>query len=168
MSELKKYIVVIILCVTGGLVGKVQAHQQKEAISTILFNARTGNMEIAHRFYIHDAEHAAKKILNEKADLLKDKVIQAAFSRYIVERFSLTLNQDSNLSVKLVGHEVEGKFFWVYQELTKFPKPKSIQVTYDALMEIWPSQRNVINIEGLGDIQSIELFASTPSKTLIF
>ena len=38
--------------------GQAVAHQQKIAITTVLFNPRTENIEIMHRFNLHDAEHA--------------------------------------------------------------------------------------------------------------
>ena len=47
------------------------AHQQKSAISTISFNAKTHNIEIIHRFRMHDAEHAVKHIFGKNADIIK-------------------------------------------------------------------------------------------------
>jgi hypothetical protein len=34
------------------------AHQQKAAETTVLFNKRSGQLEVSHRFYMHDTEHA--------------------------------------------------------------------------------------------------------------
>ncbi len=42
--------------------GHAAAHQQKIAITTVLFNPRTQNIEIMHRFNLHDAEHAVKAL----------------------------------------------------------------------------------------------------------
>ncbi|MDG1816469.1 MAG: hypothetical protein P8H22_10245, partial [Glaciecola sp.] len=38
----------------------VSAHQQKSGLTTVLFNPRTNNIEVMHRVYMHDAEHAVK------------------------------------------------------------------------------------------------------------
>ena len=32
------------------------AHQDREAITQVLFNPRTGNIEVMHRFLLHDVE----------------------------------------------------------------------------------------------------------------
>ena len=34
------------------------AHQLKSSVTTVLFNQRTHNIELMHRFYLHDTEHA--------------------------------------------------------------------------------------------------------------
>mgnify|MGYP000103148218 CR=1 FL=1 len=44
------------------------AHQQKTSISKVLFNQRTSNIEIMHRFRVHDAEHAVKHIFGKDAE----------------------------------------------------------------------------------------------------
>ena len=53
--------------------GQAVAHQQKIAITTVLFNPRTENIEIMHRFNLHDAEHAVKAMFKKTADILDDK-----------------------------------------------------------------------------------------------
>lgn len=151
-----------------GVACHVQAHQQKEAISSILFNDRTGNIEIAHRFYVHDAEHAVKHLLNNKADLIQDNKAQSAFADYVTKRFQLKLDQSTPLILQTVGFEVVDKFFWVYQEKAYLSKPKQIEVKFDALMELWASQRNIINFEGLGPIRSLELMVPQARKSIIF
>ena len=168
MSQLTKYFISFFLLATSAFTHQVEAHQQKEAISTILFNSRTGNLEVSHRFYIHDAEHAAKKLLSGQADLMKNQATQKAFADYVVAHFSLAVDQNQALPLKLLGYEVEGKFFWVYQEIATSITPKKLEITYDALMEVWPSQRNIVNIEGVGKLKSVELLASNSSKVVSF
>lgn len=46
----------------------VSAHQIKAAITTVLFNPRTENIEVMHRFNLHDAEHAVKALFDKRAD----------------------------------------------------------------------------------------------------
>lgn len=158
----------VLLLLLGGFAGQVAAHQQKEAISTVLFNQRSGNIEVAHRFYIHDAEHAVKRLLKGHADLLKDKAVQKAFAEYVTKHFSLALNGHKPLPLRLLGQEIEGKFLWVYQESPNLGKPHSVDVTSDALMEIWPSQRNIVNIEGLGPVKSVALRNFERQQTVNF
>ena len=38
------------------------AHQQKAALTTLRYNPRSNEVEIAHRFALHDAEHAAPEV----------------------------------------------------------------------------------------------------------
>lgn len=133
----------------------VHAHQQKTAISTVLFNPRTHNIEIMHRFNIHDAEHAVKEIFGNGADILDSKTTQTQFSEYVSKRFNLFSSKNKLLPLKMVGFESDGKFFWVYQETTQPAELENMIVRNDALRDIWPLQVNTINIEGKGDIQTL-------------
>lgn len=133
----------------------VQAHQMNTAITRILFNERTGNIEIMHRFYLHDAEHALRKIAGRQVHLLDDLGAQQQFARYVGAHFALGLGAAVPAPLISVGQEVEGKFIWVYQEL---PIPKRIPTLwfrFDALQDHWPEQVNQINLEGLGAVRSL-------------
>ena len=90
--------------------GQAVAHQQKIAITTVLFNPRTENIEIMHRFNLHDAEHAVKSLFKKTADILDDQETQTAFARYVANRFVLLNAQDDSLPLNLVGFEVDVNF----------------------------------------------------------
>lgn len=131
------------------------AHQQKEGLTTVLFNPRTGNIEVMHRIYMHDAEHAVKELFSKKADILKDPDTQRLFAEYVAKNFGLYNELDHPFQLKKVGHEVEGRFFWIYQETEKPAEIGTIKVRHDVLRDLWPSQNNLINFEGKGKIKSL-------------
>ncbi|QSX35469.1 hypothetical protein JYB87_10145 [Shewanella avicenniae] len=131
------------------------AHQIKAAITTVLFNPRTQNIEIMHRFNLHDAEHAVKALFDKKADILGDKATQQAFADYVAQRFALLDADSAPLALKTVGFEIEGKFFWVYQETAQPPKLEGLTIRHNALRDLWPAQINTLNVEGRGDIQTL-------------
>ena len=131
------------------------AHQQKAAITTVLFNPRTQNIEVMHRFFLHDAEHAVKHIFDDKADILKDEKTQLKFADYVAERFTLASEAGTALTLKTVGYELEGKFFWVYQETPKPEAVSALTVSHEAMRDIWPTQVNTVNFEGNGDIRTL-------------
>lgn len=138
------------------------AHQQKSAVTQVLYNSRTGNLEIAHRFYLHDAEHATKQIASLQADLdvhhadiLGDESTRAAFAAYVMARFAILDEQQQPLPLNAVGYELDGKFFWVYAE-TPIPTSNKLVVRHDVLRDIWSEQSNLLNIEGKGQIKSLD------------
>ncbi|NCP66035.1 MAG: hypothetical protein GW763_05785 [Paraglaciecola sp.] len=145
----------VAFCLLFLVAGVASAHQQKAAISTVLFNPRTQNIEIAHRFDIHDAEHAVKEIFGKDADILDSALTQQQFGDYVQQRFFLYTSGKEKLDLKLVGHEIEGKFFWVYQETAVPTTLQNMVVRNDALRDIWPLQVNTINIEGRGELQTL-------------
>jgi hypothetical protein len=144
------------------------AHQQKAAISSILFNPRTTNIEVSHRFYLHDAEHAIKKIFGGDADIYQSIESQKKFANYVMERFAMYDQQNQPVALSSVGFELEGKFFWVYQETAQPPELEGLSIAHQALRDIWPEQINTINVEGKGDIRTLTFAQSVELLTVEF
>lgn len=146
----------------------VLAHQQKTAISTVLFNPRTENIEIMHRFRAHDAEHAVKEIFGKEADILDSSTTQKQFGEYVNQRFMLFGSEGKSLPLKMVGVELEGQFFWVYQETTQPTQLDNLTIRHDALRDLWPEQVNTINVEGKGKLQTLTFTESVELLKLTF
>jgi hypothetical protein len=132
-----------------GFISTANAHQIKSAVTSILFNANSKNLEVMHRFYLHDAEHAVAKLNGKGADIFSDKKTQDMFADYVIDRFKLMKDGKELLPLEKIGYELEGKFFWVYQETAKPEQISSLQVKHSALQDIWPEQVNTVSIEGV-------------------
>jgi hypothetical protein len=157
----------ILLVSMAGLVsGPAIAHQQKAAITKILFNPRTKNIEVMHRFYLHDAEHAVRQIFGKGADILGSDETKASFGQYVTDRFNLTTQAGEPLPLEFVGFEVERNFFWVYQETPIAEGVTAINIQHNALRDVWPQQVNTVNIEGLAEIKTATFFGSVEVLTL--
>ena len=132
-----------------------KAHQIKAAITTVLFNARTENIEVMHRFNLHDAEHAVKALFDKHADIMDDSDTQQKFADYVAQHFAILDANGEVLKLADVGFEVEGKHFWVYQETAEPPTLVGLQIRHNALRDLWPKQVNTLNVEGKGDIKTL-------------
>ena len=139
------------------------AHQQKEAYISLLFNQRTGNMEVSHRFLLHDAEHSLGAVLDSDGDLSVDKATQEQFFKYVQQHFKARTEDDTEIVFSPVGYEVEGKYFWVYQEANA-PATNALKLKHSALHELWPSQTNHINVEKDGWVKSLRLQKADDAK----
>jgi hypothetical protein len=162
-----KYFVILLWALLFAGFG-VNAHQQKTAISTLLFNARSNNVEVTHRFNVHDAEHAVKQIFGKQADIIKNQQTQEKFSQYVGQRFKVLDSQDLDLPLTMVGYELEGQFFWVYQETKQPTVLNNLTIRHDALRDLWPSQINTINVEGKGQLQTLTFSDSVELLTVEF
>lgn len=131
------------------------AHQKKEAITRVVFNERTGNIEVMHRFLLHDAEHAAKRLFGGEADIIKDAATQKQFADYVREQFSLSKPNGEALTLQPVGEETEGVFIWIYAEHPIPEKLDGLKMRHNALRELWPDQVNLVNIERDGEISTL-------------
>ncbi|GAA5525742.1 hypothetical protein Maes01_02314 [Microbulbifer aestuariivivens] len=147
---------ILLLILTLLMACQVQAHQMKAAITQVLFNERTGNVEVMHRFYVHDAEHALGEIVGKKAYLLENPEAQLQFARYVSAHFDMGLGSAEPVQLTHVGQEVDGKFIWVYQEMPAPAAVETLWFRFDALQDFWPEQVNQINVEGLGRVRSLK------------
>lgn len=146
----------------------VTAHQQKEAITRVLFNPRTANIEVMHRFLLHDAEHAVKQLIDADADILESESTRQSFADYVYARFSIS-DQDGNpINLSPVGHEIEGRFIWVYSEAPIADTLTALTITHDALRDLWPEQRNLVNVEWDGQLKSAHFSDGSREITIGF
>lgn len=127
------------------LAGPARAHEQRLAATQIIFNARTGTMDIMHRFSLHDAEHAVSQRDGLRVDLIGDADAQADFALYVAERFKISLADGTALELNLLGAEVEDGAIWIYQDAPlPAEQPDALIVEAGALRDIWPDQSNFI------------------------
>ena len=158
------------LIVFGFFAGTAQAHQIKAAITTVLFNPRTENIEVMHRFFIHDAEHAAGLIFGKRQMLAESRESRELFSSYVINRFSIEASfREGNsevLGLSYVGEEVDGQFLWVYQEIPAQDDIMAFTIVNLTLRDVWSDQSNLVNIERDGRIYSLTFDGSAEVLTV--
>ena len=147
-----------------------EAHQQKNSVTRILFNENTGNIEVMHRFFIHDAEHAAGLIFGERQMLAESRKSRELFSSYVINRFSIEASfREGNsevLGLSYVGEEVDGQFLWVYQEIPAQDDITAFTIVNLTLRDVWSDQSNLVNIERDGRIYSLTFDGSAEVLTV--
>lgn len=149
-----------------GLVASSTAHQLQAALTTIGVNPRTGLVEIVHRFYAHDAEHALAEASGIEGDIHADPALQQAFGRYVARHFSLTDAEGRALEPELVGAEVEGDFLRVYQQLPGEAFDRIARVGHDSLQEVWPDQENRVNLRREEGVRTLILRSGDGSRAV--
>lgn len=146
----------ILLIIVGLLIAAPSmAHQLKSSVTTVLFNKRTNNIELMHLFYLHDTEHAVAHLFKGKVDIISNKIDQQRFAKYVESHVALQTLNGEPLPLNFVGAQVDGKFFWVYQEAPIPVKIAGIKMSNGALRDLWPSQVNMVNVEGQGKIKTL-------------
>jgi len=139
----------------------LQAHQQKSGLVRILFNANTGNLELMHRYYLHDAEHVTSEVFGTPANLLESSDDRELFASYVRNRFAASMvdssGGESALELSYIGQEMDGLFIWIYQEIPVPGDLRELVIFNSVMKDIWPDQSNMINIEREGVIQTLDL-----------
>ena len=125
----------------------LSAHEQKASLSDVFFNERTGNLEIAHRISIHDAEHVLRQTGQKPADLIDSEKAQSLFAEYVTKEFILKTADGSEIELTLVGQEIDDGHLWIYQEITMAELPgKAFLIHNSILHDEVDQQTNTVNV----------------------
>ena len=133
------------------------AHPQRVAVADIILNERSGYIEVAHRFSLHDAEHALIETGHPNADLLEDPATQEMFASYVAGTFALESEAGTPIELSLLGWEIEDGAIWIYQQSPLEGAVERLTVHHGALREIWPDQQTLVSIYQ-GDARKSLLF----------
>ncbi len=144
-----------------GLQIEAEAHQLRATITTALLNPRTGDIEVMHRVFSHDAEHALALITGRAADLVDDQEDRMRFAVYVHQRFTLEGVGASLAPLELVGAELEGDFLWVYQRTPITPGLTGLRARFDVLRDVWPDQVNTLNVERQRQVRTLTFAGDT-------
>ncbi len=144
------------------------AHQQKESITRVLLNPRTGNIEVMHRFLLHDAEHACRELFGESADLLNNQADRDRFENYVHQRFFMLDQDGAVIPLNPVGNELENRYLWVYAEAPIPEGLSALTLSHEALRDLWPEQVNLVNVERDGTVRSALFNGGSPEITVRF
>ncbi|MBL4821776.1 MAG: hypothetical protein JKY98_12425 [Gammaproteobacteria bacterium] len=151
----------LFILIASLLTPPLYGHEQKAALTRILFNANTGNLEVMHRFSLHDAEHAARQLFDETVNIIESSQSRELFASYVRNRFLITAIDESGkefvLPLDYVGQEMDGRFVWVYQEISAPAGITELFIVNSVLKDIWPDQANLVNVEKGGVIYSLDL-----------
>ena len=142
------------------------AHLTKAALTTVELNARTGLVEVVHRFLAHDAEHAITTLSGLSGDLRSDPVLQDAFARYVAGRFEMIDADGAPIDLELIGAELDGPYLWIYQEAAGDRFDAISGVGHPALQELWGEQINQVNVRTAAGMRTLHLDASRPRQRL--
>lgn len=162
----------LICLLLAGFVGSSLAHVQKASVTRILFNPNTANIEVMHRLLIHDAEHAATLLFGERQTLMESAESRELFSTYIVNRFAIEASVAGGtpelLPLHYVGSEIDGQYLWVYQEAPELADITALSVVNSVLMDVWPDQQNLVNIERADQIHTLNFSADADLLVIEF
>ncbi|MEL6569489.1 MAG: DUF6702 family protein [Pseudomonadota bacterium] len=143
------------------------AHQQRVASAEVLLNARSGFVEVAHRFSIHDAEHALALADGERPDLIGSAAARESFAAYVADSFSIVDGRGEPLELTILGSEIEGGHIWIYQEAPLPSDPSGMSMRHGAFHEIWSDQRTLVTVKSPGGDTSL-LFEDDLTLPVVF
>jgi len=123
----------------------VQAHREQTILTTMECNERTGLAEIIHRTFAHDVEHTLGNRLQVLGGL-DNLEARARVSLEFSNSFTLWNEQGEKIPLQLVGAELDGEFFYIYQEAGCDILLGPLNVRHEMMRNYWPDMTNQLNI----------------------
>lgn len=163
--HLKKIIytcLIVILSITA-----IAAHQFYISLSLLNYNQENKQMEVSVKLFIDDIEKALNQNFHQDYYLGTDKEIDRTkndLEKYILSKFYFMQGSDT-ISLAFLGHEYEDDLCWVYLESEMLAKLEEISVHNSILCEVYPEQKNILQLK-IGNTKfSGVLDESNPIKT---
>ncbi len=142
------------------------AHRVNTALTTILLDGPEG-VEVIHALSLHDLDHAFGDTLKRMPRIEADSDDVAALITLITPGFALVGPSGAPLALELVGAERDGDMVLVYQllpaaALGSIPEEgwQGLSVHNRILMDVFPEQKNLVNVELEGEVRSLLFRAS--------
>jgi hypothetical protein len=131
-------------------------------------NPRTGGLEITIKLFTDDFERAIQNDGHPEIRLTGEPTNEtsAAIQAYLEKHFTLNF-QSKPTQLIYVGQEVEADLTICYFELAQLPEFNFIEVKNNIFMEIFPDQKNVVDISMKGQRQTL-IFAGTKDREICY
>lgn len=130
---------------TLALAPEALAHRAQTVLTTVMWNAASGMLEVTHRLHAHDAELSLQATTGvQNVDITQVKN-QAQLMLYIEKQFSLT-DGAKPIALQPLGAEFEGESILLYQECKLAAPPKQLSIANGILRDVFEGQTNLVNV----------------------
>jgi hypothetical protein len=130
------------------------AHNFHMGIADISFNERTGNTEIVHTYTSHDVSTLLANLYGRGFDLGQADS-EAPLRRYVEKQFHLAGPDARRLPLQWVGVKADADSIVIYQEIPGTKLKPGTRIHNALLIDFLPSQKNTVNLQTDGTIQTL-------------
>ena len=125
--------------------------------------------QIRIKIFADDLEDAIYNSSQKRIDLLKGDCSQNKIlvSEYFANHLQLTLD-GTNVDYKFISCEVNDISIWFNYDFTSMTTWSELEVKADYLMELFPTQSNVVSINNQGQKKMFRLVKGDEFKTISF
>lgn len=126
----------------------VTTHPFFLSLTEIRYNESSQKLEIAEKIFWDDLEVSLEKFHDTSIDVLNptDKVLfDKQVKEYLLEQNKIWVD-GKQITLSLIGYEVEEEAIWFYLESSKTTFEKSIKVQNSVLLAEHDSQQNIVHV----------------------
>jgi hypothetical protein len=128
------------------------AHRMNAALSVIEVNRAGNTIDVTHRLYAHDLEHALD-LGSAGIGYFESPAGKLALRDYTLAQFALSDERGRPLDLTFVGTEISGDLVFVYFS-GRLPRGAALLVDSNLLQDFFESQINQVNLRVGGQTRS--------------
>lgn len=125
----------------------MQAHKYYTSVTQLDFNPTEKCFQVTMNVFVDDLEavltHENKQVVKWKSDQAE---LNALLLKYLNKHFNVKLNQKSASEFRLIGTREQKDLLTIFFEIPVEKSVKNIEITDTFLMDMFPIQSNVVNL----------------------
>ncbi len=139
------------------------------SVTDINFDEEHNALEIISKVFIDDIENEIRALNKEEyLDITKPgkgRTTDDLLKPYLKERFKITVN-GKEVECNYLGHEIETEALYLYFEVEKVKKLKSITVENTIMLNYYDDQVNMVHVKVDGKLRSMKMASGEEVGTL--
>lgn len=136
-------------------------HPFHVSVSDIKYKEEQKVIQISTRIFLDDLEVALRTYSgNEKLNISAKEewgFVNEQLKEYVLENMKLT-NEKGEMEANYIGAEMEEDVMWIYIEIEKVKKLKTITVWNSLLVESFGDQENLVHFRAFEKVKSERLY----------
>ncbi len=140
---------------------QLYTHPFHVSVTEVKYKEESKSLQISSRIFLDDLEVALRVTSGyEKLDITSEKdwaIVDANLKEYVLANLKLHGGKGP-LEVSYLGAEIEKDVMWVYLEIEKVKKIKSIKVVNRLLTDIYNDQENIVHFRAYGKVKSARFY----------
>ena len=141
------------------------------SVTDINFDQERDALEIMTKVFLDDIEKEIRSINKEQyLDITKPgqgRTTDDLLKPYLKERFKIKVN-GKEVEYSYLGHELETEALYLYFEVVKIKKLKSITVENTILLKYFDDQVNMVHVKVDGKLRSMKMTEGEEVGTLAY
>lgn len=146
-------------------------HPLHISVTEVDYNEKVKALQLTSRIFIDDLELAIRSSLGKPdLDLLdpgNGQTTDALVKKYLEEMIQIRVDKKL-VSVRYLGHEIEGPAMICYIEGENVKKMATIEITNRVILETHNDQSNLVNVNFNDKVKSLRLTVANPTGQLSF
>ena len=127
-------------------------HKYYLSVSNVKYSPKAKALQMTSRFFVDDLQDVLTARFNRKVAVgnsMELKELLPVLQQYLSKRLDMKVD-GSHKEPVVIGAEYDADQIIIYLEIPSMQQPKEIQVSFKALFELFPEQKNLIHFK-IGD-----------------